>query len=343
MNGPVDYTLEIIPSLKVPEGEVDRPAGCTQDCPHCVFSDQRPVSGNRTITDEVLEALDLTQLAIRGARKAHGDSYSTLNVATGFPSLDLPPLFEERHLLSGTSPDHISFGFGDLSRLTAPQLQDPHLPERLAAYAPFQFDRKPKLHIDYRLPLQYLKASEPDFEKAVILGTSLLRGIRSSSRPYDPHVIVISETVNAYPKPKELIDAGLVEGRNEQIRALIANLFPDDPLAANPAEGLTPSPEILLTRHTIQHPFGVFVYLNRVIPKMNGKQTTPLTELTPESISITFFPDFVWVNHSTYTFRDLSVRFSYDEYLEILKKTGGNARLLKQKLEERILERRAQT
>lgn len=340
MNKPVDYRLEITPSLRVPEGGLDRPGGCTQDCPHCVFSDQRPVLGVRTVTDEVLEALDLTQVALRGAKNAYGDRFSNLTITSGFPSSGLPPLFKKRPLIPDLSPDYLGFGFGDLSRLTTTDLQDSHLPERLEAHVPFQFHRRPTLHVDYRLPLQGLKALEADLEKAIVLGRSLLQGSQAASYPFNPHDLSYSESTNAYPKPGDLMDPALVEGKNDQIRDLIVGLFPDDPLRRGRVMGHEPSAEVLSTINLVHRPSGVFIYGNRIVAKI-ANQTNPLTELMSGSIAISFFPDFVWINHSTHTTRDLTVRFTYEEYFEILKESEGDARILKQGLEKRILERRA--
>jgi len=335
----VNYTLELKPGLMAPDGTLDRSGGCTQDCPHCVFSESRVVPGVRSVSKEMAETLQLTQFAIRQACLAHQDTFGTLNVTSGYPNLGAPPLFQGYQALPDFSPDYLSFGFGDLSRIPRTDLEDGNLPNRLASYAPFQFQRKPKLRVDYRLPLRDLTSSEENLGKALALGINLIMATQGPDYAFNPHALAYSETVNAYPKPADLIDPGKVKARYKQIQALIGDLF-EDPTEADSIVEPKPSNHVFYLDHIVQHSAGVFVYLNRIIPRKKTDEQASLTGVNSEAISISFFPDFVWINHTTYSTNDLTVRFSYDEYFQILKKSQGRGRKLKALLENEILKRR---
>ena len=339
MSESVNYIIEIAPSFQALEGAKGRPGGCTQDCPHCMFSENRPTQGVRTIDKRTLEAFYLTQLAVRQTCLTNRDTYRALSVTAGFPSEGKAPLFEPIKAPPLFTPQYVSFGFGDLSRISLADLKAPDIAGKLATYVPFQFNEKPKLRIDCRLPLRGLVASQENFEKAVGLGRNLLNETQGTSYPFNPHVFIYSETVNAHPRPADLVDPSKVEARRIQIKNFIDALFPEDSEKTDPIDASNLNPHIFSERHVVQHSRGVFIYLNRIIPR-ETEVATSLTGLDPKEIGISFFSDFVWINHSTYTLSDLTVRFNYEEYLEILKKSKIEGRALKELLESEILARR---
>ncbi len=315
---------------------------CAQGCPHCVFSQKRASGGARGVSSEMLDMLHLTQLAIQQSCLANRlDSFRNINIASGYPDPKQPPLFESFSLLPDFPPEYLSFALGDLSRIPLRDLCDDTFVDRLRAYAPFEFKKRPCLHIDYRLPLQGLTSSADDFEKAVSLGKKLLQSSRSDSYPFDPHGLVLSETINAYQHPGDLEDPDKVDARFEQIQSLIGKLFPERPYEPILISKPRPSSKNFWLMHSV-HPVGqLFTYMNRVLPKFNADLGVPSEKFSPHEIGISFFSDFVWINHSTYNTGDTTIRFMYDEYFEILKASEGQGRVLKMLLEKRIQERRA--
>ncbi len=343
MDKPVDFIIELFSSPSFSGEGRDKAAhqgGCTQDCPHCAFSAHRPgVVGARTVSDQVLEALRQTQAAMMESNRSDGARFLGLSLPTGLPPLGVAPLFENTPLLPTFPPETVGFGFGNLSRLSFGDLEYPQLLHRLASHAPFKFNRKPVLRVDYRIPLRELVASESDLNRAIVLGRNLLKGLQSPSS-FDGNVFSYSETVNAYPEPKDLLNSDFLHAKREQVRRLMAELFPEEKEASGAVPEFYPSEDAVSTDFTFQATFGVFVYNCRVIPQKPSLHATALTEMNTPVFGISFFPDFVWINHSTYTGRDSTVRFTYKDYFEILKESGARGSFLRELIVKKVLERR---
>ena len=338
------YTFELIPGLSK-DGQAHTAGSCVQDCPNCPLSSRHPKGENLVgqVSDEVQDALYVSAYKILGS----GEAFNRLLLTGRFDQPGLPPLLQSPLYLP-VNPHILHLALGDL-KMGTPRIDYEGILEEYMRRFPVRYTlptSSPSSPVlTFRVPLKEdLGYTQESFNEAVRLGRGFINGVLRCTDPLiDKKNIHLNETVNALPRASQGVfnDDNLIEKKLDQVALVLDEILGDDfnlpsttvledPLVYEDAlhlEVSSSSPELTVS------------YKLRVIGhKIDKGEFTPLYRDC--DVTLAFTHDNLWVAHNTRHQRDESVRFSYEDYMKIVRESGDTP--LKDALYDLVGERRLQ-
>lgn len=312
------YILELIPSISsLTQG------ACIQGCAHCPAA---------TVEQESLDRLDLNGEQ-RDALKATIQKIVLEENPSAFQQLTLPyPIRPGMNLGSPielpVAPKVFAVGIGRIKLGMSDDELSGLIPSLIKAL-PFKtmeegMHLKPSLQVTYRMPSFPERYERETLEAFYGMAAALYHGITDEDqKTFSKKRMTLIENENYAPSTVEFTTEYVLH-RLRMIRCIFEELFQkksfsiSDSMTAD-ANQLSTANTLFLERKARFNDGSEFEAWSRVIKRGAKHGFQPLQDSKPHNI--TFMPDQIWVGHNTQYVGDNTLRFSYENYHQVLDAT----------------------